>query len=422
MGRTIFYGWLIVGICLVALVITAGLGFYSIGVFFNPLMEEFGWNRTQISAIVTVYWGITALAGPLVGRFLDIHGASRVMFFGLMGASLFLSLLSLTPRLIYFYLIYAFLAVSHTALASIPYGYLISRWFRRKRGTAMGIATSGLGLGGLIISPTANALITSFGWRNAYMILGVGVLVVMLPLLIFVRNGPEELGLMPDGERADEATSAPLIAEPVWTAGEAFRTPVFWVAGFGLFLVYGTVFGTMSHEVLFIRDMGISSAKAAAILGFTAGVGVLGKLFFGFLMDRLPPRAVIAPCFFLQALGVLILVFTNNMTLLWVFVVVFGFSMGGTATLRPLIVTWLFGLSSYGTIFGAIQIFQGMGSALFPLLGGLIFDTTGSYYLAFLLFISAAVVSGILYLFIPIPSRAQSIRGLQVSPDPEKVQ
>ncbi len=402
-----FYGWLIVGICLVSLVITAGVGFYSIGVFFNPLMEEFGWNRTQIAAIVTVYFGISGLASPLVGRFLDIQGASRIMFFGLMGSSLFLSLLSLTHSLFYFYVIYALLSVSHTTLSSIPYGYLISRWFRKKRGVAMGIATSGIGLGGLIISPIANALIQSLGWRNAYLILGIGVLVFMLPLLIFVRDGPEEMGLLPDGEMDERTTSEPLPQEPFRTAGETLRTPVFWVAAFGLFLVYGTVHGTMSHEVPFIRDMGISSAKAATILGFTAGVGVLGKLFFGFLMDKLPPRAVISSCFFLQALGVLILVFTKNMILLWCFVVIFGFSMGGTATLRPLIVTWLFGMSAYGTIFGVIQIFQAMGSALFPLFGGLIFDATGSYYWAFLFFILAAVASGVLYLLIPVPPRAQ---------------
>jgi sugar phosphate permease len=405
MGR-VFYGWWIVGICLVALVITAGLGFYSIGVFFNPLMEEFGWSRTQVSGIITVYWGSVALAGPLLGRFLDLHGASRTMFVGLLGSSLFLSLLSLTNSLLYFYVVYAFLSVSHTALSSIPYGYLISRWFRRKRGTAMGVATAGIGLGGMIISPTAEALIASFGWRNAYLILGAGVLAVMLPLLLLVRENPEEMGLLPDGEGVNPA-SAPSPPEPQWTMGEALRTPIFWASAFGLFLVYGTVFGTLSHEVPFIRDMGISSARAAAILGFTAGIGVLGKLCFGYLMDRLAPKAVICSCFLLQALGVLILLFTDGMVLLWIFVAVFGFSMGGAATLRPLIVTWLFGLGSYGTIFGGVQMFQAAGSALFPLLGGVIFDSTGSYHIAFVLFMLTAMLAGAIYLFIPGPSQVR---------------
>lgn len=402
-----FYGWWIVGICLVAMIISAGMGFYSIGVFFNPLMDDFGWNRTQVSAIVTVYWGVIAIAGPLVGRFLDVHGASRTMFLGLMGSSLFLSLLSLTNSLLYFYVVYACLSFSHTALSSIPYGYLISRWFTRRRGTAMGIATAGIGIGGLVISPVVNALITSYGWRNAYLISGMGVLALMFPLLMFVKDSPEEMGLSPDGDEGGveiKNSSSPL--ETIWTAREAIRNPVFWLASLGLFLVYGTVFGTLSHEVPFMRDMGISSEKAAIILGFTAGIGVIGKLVYGYLMDKLSPRFVIASCFFLQSIGLIVLLITRTMVHLWIFVIIFGFSMGGTATLRPLIVTWLFGLSSYGTIFGAMQVLQSIGPALFPLLGGLIFDATGSYLWAFLLFMVSAAVSGFIYLIIPRPSKA----------------
>jgi sugar phosphate permease len=405
MIKRVFYGWFIVGICLMAMIISAGMGFYSIGVFFNPLMDDFGWNRTQVSAIVTVYWGVIAIAGPLVGRFLDVHGAAKTMFFGLMGSSLFLSLLSLTPSLLYFYIIYACLSASHTALSSIPYGYLISRWFIKRRGTAMGIATAGIGIGGLVISPIVNALITSYGWRNAYLISGLGVLALMFPLLMFVKDSPEEMGLSPDGGEGAEIKSSHPGVENVWTAREAIRSPVFWLASFGLFLVYGTVFGTLSHEVPFIRDMGISPARAAIILAFTAGIGVIGKLVYGYLMDKLSPRIVIASCFFLQSIGLIILLFTKTMIHLWIFVIIFGFSMGGTATLRPLIVTWLFGIGSYGTIFGAMQVLQSIGPALFPLLGGLIFDATGNYQWAFILFMSTATISGFIYLLIPVPSK-----------------
>jgi sugar phosphate permease len=398
-GR-IFYGWWIVGICLMALAVSFGIGFYSIGVFFNPLMEEFGWNRTQVSAIVTVYWGVIAFASPWVGRFLDTYGPTRTMFVGMMGSALFLSLLSLTRSLSHFYAMYALLAVSHISLSSIPYGYLISRWFRRKRGTAMGITTAGISLGGVIITPLANALITAFGWRMAYLLLGACTLGTMLPLLFFVREGPEQMGLLPDGEKADNFREDPP-SEPIWTAGEALRTPLFWMASLGLFLVYGTVFGTLSHQVPFLRDMGISSARAATLFSITAAVALVGKLIIGYLMDKLPPRTVVSSCFLLQALGLVILLFTKGPFLLWAFVLIFGFSMGGTATLRPLIVTWLFGLGSYGAIFGAMQVFQALGSSLFPLAGGIIFDATGSYQWAFLLFAAMAAVSGVLYILLP---------------------
>ena len=120
----------------------------------------------------------------------------------------------------------------------------------------MGVATSGIGLGGVVITPIASVLITSYGWRIAYVVLGIGVMVVMLPLLLLVRNSPEDMGLLPDGEKSEEIKSPSL--EPSWTIGAALRSPVFWLASLGLFLVYGTVFGTMSHEVPFLRDMVLS--------------------------------------------------------------------------------------------------------------------------------------------------------------------
>jgi len=332
---------------------------------------------------------------------MDAWGPSRTMFLGLVGASLFLCLLSLTRSLSYFYAVYGLLAASHTAL-SLPYGYLISRWFRKKRGTAMGITTAGIGLGGVAIAPMSAALIQWFGWRAAYVALGLCILGIMLPLLAFVRESPESMGLRPDGVPADEPAPAES-PDRSMTAGQAVRTPVFWLSSIGLFLIYGTVFGTLSHQVPFIRDLGISPTRAASIFGVTAAMGVAGKLVFGYLMDKLPARIVVSTCFLLQAAGVLFLFAAEDLVFLWLFVLVFGFSMGGTATLRPLIVTWLFGMGSYGAIFGATQVFQSLGSSLFPLLAGMVFDATGSYDRALLLFALSASLAGILFLFMSPP-------------------
>ncbi len=402
MTLRIYYGWWIVGVCMIALSMTAGMGFYSIGIFFNPLMDEFGWNRTQVSAVISIYWGVTAVAAPVIGRFMDAYGPSRTMLFGLIGSSLFLCLLSFTPVLLYFYFVYAFLAVSHAGL-SIPYGFLVSRWFQKKRGIAIGITTSGIGLGGVVIAPVSSMLIQSFGWRIAYVVLGLGVLGVMLPLLTSIREDPESMGLRPDGLSEDEASQLPP-PEKGMTAGQALRTPLFWLSSLGLFLIYGTVFGTLSHQVPFIRDLGITPARAAAMFSVTAAMGVAGKLVIGYLMDKLSARTVVSTCFLLQAIGVLILIFGKNLFFLWMFVLVFGFSMGGTATLRPLIVMWLFGLGSYGAIFGATQVFQSLGASLFPLLGGMIFDATGSYNWALVLFALSAALAGVLFLVLPKPA------------------
>ena len=205
---------------------------------------------------------------------------------------------------------------------------------QEKRGTAIGIATAGIGLGGVIIAPISNILISHFGWRGAYFVLGVGVLGIMLPLLLFVREDPASMDLVPDGKAIKES-SGPRPPETEWTASEALKTPIFWMASMDIFFAYGTLFGTLSHQVPFIRDMGIPADRAAALFSVTAGMGALGKFVFGSLMDRLPPRSVVSSCFILQAAGVLILLFTRSIEMLWIFVIVFGFAMGGTASLRP---------------------------------------------------------------------------------------
>jgi len=337
------------------------------------------------------------------------------MIIGAISSSIFLSLLSLTNSLIYFYLIYFLLALSHNSLSYIPYGYLLSRWFRAKRGRAVGIATSGIGLGGVIFSPVANRLIEEFGWRLSYVIIGSGALLLTLPLIILlVKEDPSELGLLPDGAETR-------IEEPLWVPSKAIRTWAFWLSSFALFFTSSSMFGILTHQVPFSRDLGISPGAAAIAFSAVAGMGVVGKLSFGFLMDKFNKRLIICLCYLLQSLGILILVFTKNIFFLWLYIIIFGFAMGGNATLRPLITSWLFGISSFGTIYGAMQLFHSAGSSLGPILGGIVFDMMGSYRLAFLIFLIGTFLSSLFILILPLPERARLIKPKGIKPKPKEV-
>jgi MFS family permease len=392
-----FYGWWIVASCLTGLVVAGGSGFYCFGVFFPRLMQEFHWSRAASAAAMSIYWVASGMAGPVVGPLIDRYGPKRVMIAGTIIGGVSLVMLSLTRTLPYFYSLYGLLAVSHTATVYVPYAYLISNWFIKQRGKAMGIATTGISLGGIFFVPLNEVLVRSYGWRGSYIILGITVVCILMPIILFVvRTSPREVGCLPDGVRLGET---PFILSSSKTPRQAsqpplgsactrltlYRTRTFWLMFATLLCMYMVMFGVLTHLIPFVLDMGISSVTAAFALSFTALVGIAGKLAIGFIADRFSVKTATILMLGLQLASLLILMGTGTLTALWISAIVFGFSMGG-ATLRPLLPTWLFGLSSLGALQGAAQMATSAGSAVGPFLAGYIFDISGSYQYAFFVF------------------------------------
>ena len=408
---TIFYGWWVVAACFVLCFLFAGAGFYSFSIFIKPLENEFGWDRAAISLTMSIHFIIGGLMGPFVGKLTQTYGPQKVMTLAAIGSGACFLLVSLTRSLWYFYVIYALLALMLCGIGVVPVSSLLASWFNKRRGTATGTALVGIAAGGLLLAPLLGSITTRFGWQASYIFLGLLVWAVALPVIKFViKVNPAELGLTPDGHNreisahtAEDSGSENNL--PGWPSRAALRSRTFWCLAASFFLAPMAQLGVLQHQVPLIIDAGISPATAATALGLTAGVGGLGKLSFGRFSEIMPFRYVAALCFGLQALAVFVLGHINSMAMLWLYVVIFGFGMGGVVGLLPLAVGHFFGLASFGVLLGILWMINAIGGAIGTYASGLIYDYTGTYQYALYLFIAAFLVaiSGVFLAGKPMP-------------------
>ena len=387
----IFYGWWIVVSGFLFFLIAGGLTIYGFGVFFTPLEQEFGWSRARLSGAMTMM-SLVGLLAPMVGKLIDKYGAKIVLVFGAAvtgGAS---ALLALTNNVWYFYAMYIFNAVGHLGVLHLPCLSMVANWFVKRRGLAIGITVTGLGFGGTLMAPLVTSIILANGWRFAYVITGVVVCAALIPLaLLVVKNRPEDKGLTPYGKTAEEARNTTETGGEQWTLSKALRSRTFWLVTTALTLGLIGPASLVVHLIPSLIDRGISAQNAAAMLGCATGVSIVGRILIGYLADRLPIRFVAIMFFFLEAVGILLLLTASSMASLWVFAVIFGLAMGGLFTLEALLIDKYFGLSAFGAIFGALWAFEGIAFAGAPLLTGRIFDVTGSYTVAYIAFIGTAL-------------------------------
>jgi sugar phosphate permease len=405
-GGRAFYGLWVVAGCFVLLFLFAGAGFYSFSIFIKPLEAEFGWSRSAISLAMSIYMMVHGLAGPFVGHATETYGPRKVMSFSALLSGASFALVSLTSSLWHFYLAYTLLSLSTTGIGFIPVSSVLTRWFVRRRGTAIGFAMLGISLGGLIMAPVVGLIISQFGWRAAFVLLGLLVWLLALPVTLFVIKGsPAELGLLPDGDEPGAAEAQDPHARPAdpsasskageegWPFSAAVRTRAFfWIAA-TFFLAPVAQMGMLQHQVPLIVEAGIAEAMAPMALGLTAGLGGLGKLSFGRISEMLPFRYAAMLCFGLQALGIFILFTAQSVAMVWIYVAIFGFAMGGVIVLLPLVVAHFFGLAAFGVIMGTVSLILAFGNASGALISGLIYDFLGGYHYAMLAYMCLYVVA-----------------------------
>lgn len=409
----IFYGWRIVAVGFVSLLLAGGIGYYTFSAFIIPISNDFGWSRAEISLAMTVA-SLVGLAAPLVGMWVDRYGARSVMAAGALITGGAFALLGFSTSLWYFYAFYFFMALGQLGALNIPIARVVSSWFDKKRGLAIGITLSGFGIGGLTMLPLASYLISVLGWRMAYHILGLIILIVLTPLsMLVIRERPAEMDLSPDGKTSEEMqTKTPLTdelqASATWTLSSALRTKTFWLITGALSLTFLGTGAIIAHLVPFFQDQGISHQMASTILALAIGVSVFGRVTAGYLVDKVPIKYMVMLCFLLQIGGLaLILLGTGSMAVVWAFVVVFGLGIGGIFALEPLLVSQYFGLISFGAIYGGLWAFITIATATGPFIAGYIFDVTGNYDMAFILSILITSIALILIFLLgpPKPSR-----------------
>ena len=403
----LFYGYIIVILCFLMLLVSFGI-MDSFGVFMKPFISEFAWSRWMISASYSLSFLIFGFVGIVMGGLTDRFGPRVILtccglFLGL--GYLLMSQLSALWQLYLFQGV--IVGVGMSALYA-PVMSLIARWFVRKRGSMIGLALSGMGLGQLVAPPIISRLIALYDWRYTYIFLGITAIVVVVLATQFLKRDPVAIGQVPYGDRGNDGQSAPP-ADRGYSLLEAARIFPFW----GVVLIkfcYGYyMFSVVVHIIPHVTDLGFSPVDAANILAVSGAAIVVGSFALGRAGDRIGPRQVFILCFIVALVSLLWLTQSGSMWMLYTFAVVIGLANGGNVVSDSPLVARLFGLDAMGAIVGVSSCAFSLGAALGPVITGYIFDTTGSYKTAFLVG-AALCVAGIITTSVIRPTKRLGIK------------
>lgn len=393
-----FYGYVIVIAAFCIQMVAWGV-FVTFGIFFNPLLDEFGWSRATISAAASINMVSIGFIGIIAGRLNDRFGPRTIIvicgFFFSLGC-LLMSQIETIWQLLLFYGVMIGVGISGV---DVPLLSTIARWFVMRRGIMSGIIKVGAGVGMLIMPPVANWLIFTYGWRTSYFILGVIVLVIMVAFALLLKRDPSQVGQLPDGEEKVDTVDSSL-TDREFSLQKAIHVRQFWmicaIYFFGLFCARAVVVHIAPHAV----DLGVSTTNAANVLAAIGGTGIVGRLIFGSVGDRVGNRLAIIICTFILAASFWWLQFARELWMLYLFTSLYGFAHGGFFTLMSPWVAELFGMSSHGVIFG-IAFFSGtIGGTIGPVLTGHIFDMTAGYQSAFWICAALCIIAFMLALFL----------------------
>jgi len=400
-----FYGWVVVAVVFV----TMGIGVNARTAFsllFPPIIAEFGWERGVTAGAFSFGFLVSAVLTPMMGRVMDRYGPVVVMEFGIgaMAAGLFLATLTQLP-----WHLYATLGVL-VGGGSVCLGYtgqalFLPNWFVRRRGLAMSVAFSGVGVGSIILFPWLETLIERAGWRAACWTMALLVLVLLAPLNLMLRRRPEQLGLMPDGDAASGGAAGvgrdanivdPAWAAVDWTLRRALRTARFWWIAVGYFCALFAWYAVQVHQTKYLIEIGFTAADASLALGFVSLAGIPGQIVLGHLSDRIGREwvwGVGSLGFALCYVSLLLLRTAPSPALLYLMVLAQGVLGYGLTSVLGAIPAEIFQGKHYGTIFGTLMFAAIAGGAVGPWLTGEVHDATGSYAAAFWIAIFCSALS-----------------------------
>jgi MFS family permease len=389
-GAGIFYGWVIVVACF-ATTFTLGEAFWTFGVFFKPLQHTFSWTRAAVSSAYTAFLIAHSISTIVTGRLADTYSPRPILLSSalLVGVGVFLCSRVHTVIQLQFFLFLAGLGAGATW--SIPMS-IVQRWFyqRPKAGLALGIVAAGIGVGGLTFVPVINYVILTHGWRTAYMAIGISFFLTIAVSSLFIKPAPscENQGKPP---KSGSPGHPPVT---VWTAHKAMATMPFITITILNCIVILTFQAVSVHLIPHATDLGISPAASAAALGLIGGFSVPGRILSGYISDRISWKKLLSFSLFGMALSLLWLLFVTKPWMLYVFVLFFGFSQGSRISAHLGILGEFFGMHSLGQLVAvptAVGMFIG---AFSPYITGFLFDTTGSYFSAFMTMIVILTAAG----------------------------
>lgn len=395
-SRGIFYGWWVVFATATIVFLTGGTFFYGFSALFNPIEDEFGWSRASVAFAFSLRSEVGGLASPVVGFFVDRVGARRLMMTGVVLVALGFVLLSRIDSIVTFYGAVIVIAIGMSATGG-PIGMVaIAHWFRRRRGRALAFMTAGAGTSGVMVL-VLELLISSFGWRDALVIMGVTQLVICFPLAMSIRNSPAEIGLFPDGDPPvlldDGSEASPTHTEGL-TVGQALRTRAFWQMSFAVMLTNVGMIAVIVHQIpYFTRTIGISEGLAAGTVTAMTLISLSGRFGMGALADVADKRRVLASSFAVCGLALLLFATIYEPWQIIYVLPVFAFGWGGIIPVRPAFQAEYFGMKAFGAIQGLVFTIATLGGLIGPVFAGWMYDETGSYRLAFIILSAGALLA-----------------------------
>ncbi len=352
--------------------VMAGFGsilIYSFGIFLKPLTAEFGWPRETIATAFACASITLGICSPMLGHLLDRYGPRRVVLacvaiFGLA----FGSLAFLTPHRAHLFAVFILIGVVGNGTAQMGYARAVSTWFERRRGLAIAIMMAGSGGGAILVPIVCQKLISAYGWRATYAVLGLTALGVGLPLAaIFIRE---------KGGARERRSGVPQNGASV---REAMKNRAFWILAATLFLAAMATTSTVTHLAALLSDHGITPRGASLAVSALGAASLCGRLLTGWLLDRFYGPRIGAILLLINAGGLWMLSQARTESAGIVAAVLIGFSMGGESDVAPYLIARYFGLRSFSTLYGFTWTAYAMSAALGSILLGRAFDTTGSY-------------------------------------------
>jgi len=373
-----------------ALFSIVGFALYGLPFFYDFMVREFGWSRAQVTS-GNAYSKL--LVGPLfgfvAGWVVDRFGPRRLMLAGILMAGGALVGLGAISSLSMFYFFYLFNALGYVCGGPLPNQVLLSRWFDKSRGKAMGVAYLGIGIGGAIVPMLAYRLTVLLGWQSALMALGVMMIMIALPAAYFVKEHPASRGT-----QNPERETAPV--------GWVFKSGAFYLLAVGSMCSIGAVGGTMQNLKLFLSlDQELAQDHIARVLSLVLVSSIVGRLLMGWLADRLPKKYVMLLIYSIVASALPLLFFASTPPILYLFAVVFGIGLGGDYMIIPLMAAEIFGVRVLGRLMGVILTADGVAEALSPMVVAAIRDHTSTYSLGFAMLIGLAAMGATAVAFLP---------------------
>ena len=409
-----FYGWYIVLAGFLGNVAAGGIQSFTFGVIYPAMSDALGWGRGAVAIGLALRPLGAAFMGPIVGPLIDKFGAKWLMFFSAIIGGIATIAVAEVTQIWQFYVVYGIAgALTFTGVGDLVATAVIPKWFIRKRGRALGLATMGNPAAGMVLAPMLAFVVIEFGWQVGWWFLGLLILFLGTPASLLMRRQPEDFGLLPDGDvdslEQSDGQNENRKATPVevqWTARESVQTLTFWLLLLAFTVGLTAVGGVVLHEYAFLTERGLSSPVAAAVLSTHAVGAALARIIWGGLADRFPIRYVMSAIFFFSACGLAILLLSSSVPFAFLFAVVYGLSVGGTGVVQPTIWANYFGRGFIGTIRGITMPAQLVSVAAGPVMAGVLYDVTGGYTLPYQIFLATLVIGGIIMIFTRQPEKS----------------